>query len=292
MNQSCLATADAANETLRIVIFGAHPDDGEYYTGGTAALWAKRGDAVEIVSMTNGDIGHFAMAGGILARRRAAEVKKASEILGTTSLVLDIHDGELMPTLENRREMTRMIRRWNADIVIGHRPNDYHPDHRSVGVLMQDCAFLVKVPLFCPDTPALPRTPLFLYSHDNFQRPEPFRPNIVVAIDSVIDKKIAALLAMESQFIEGGALGKPDPALHDPTGREEKRRAVAEDFRKLYASIADQYRDRLIEVYGAESGRQVRYAEAFEICEYGYEGTSRQSIFEDVRRCFPFLPTR
>ena len=135
------ATGSAASDgKVRIVVFGAHPDDAEIRAGGVGAMWAEAGHHVQLVSVTNGDIGHFAMAGGALAQRRTAEVKKASEILGTTSLVLDIHDGELEPTLENRRLMTRVIRRWNADIVIGHRPNDYHPDHRYVGVLMQDCA--------------------------------------------------------------------------------------------------------------------------------------------------------
>ena len=141
---------DQADKKLRIVILGAHPDDAEYYSGGTAALWAAGGNHVEMVSVTNGDIGHFAMSGGALAQRRAAEVKMASQILGTSSLVLDNHDGELMPTLENRRTLTQIIRRWDADIVIGHRPSDYHPDHRCVGALMQDCAFMVNVPFFCP----------------------------------------------------------------------------------------------------------------------------------------------
>jgi N-acetylglucosamine malate deacetylase 1 len=289
MTQGCLSTSDAADSKLRIVVFGAHPDDSEYSSGGTAMLWAAGGHHVQLVSMTNGDIGHFAMAGGPLAQRRTAEVKKASEILGTTSLVLDNHDGELMPTLENRCAMTRVIRRWDADVIIGHRPNDYHPDHRYVGALMQDSAFMVGVPFFCPDVPALKKTPMFLYSYDNFQQPAPFRPDVVVAIDSVIDKKMAALLTLESQFIEGGALGKPDPALNTPAGMANKRKAAEESLRKIFASVADQCRDKLIEVYGA-AGRQVRYAEAFEICEYGYEDTSRKGLAEDLQRLFPFVP--
>jgi LmbE family N-acetylglucosaminyl deacetylase len=272
---------------LRVVVFGAHPDDAEIRAGGVGAMWAEAGHHVELVSVTNGDIGHFATAGGPLAQRRAAEVQKASKILGTTSLVLDIHDGELEPTLENRRMLTRIIRRWNADVVIGHRPNDYHPDHRYVGVLMQDCAFMVGVPYFCPDTPPLAKNPLFLYSQDNFQRPNPFRADIVVSIDTVIDKKIDALLALESQFVEGGALGKPNPALKDPVEREKKRGQVREGFRHRFAATADQYRDKLIEVYGRAAGKQVRYAEAFEICEYG-----RSPNAAELRQLFPFFPPK
>ena len=250
-------------------------------------MWAALGHHVQLVSVTNGDIGHFAMAGGALAQRRTAEVAEASKILGTTSTVLDIHDGELMPTLENRRTLTRVIRRWSADIVIGHRPNDYHPDHRYVGVLMQDSAFMVGVPFFCPDVPALKKNPLFLYSQDGFQRPNPFRADIVVAIDSVIEKKIAALTVMESQFVEGGAMGKPNPALSDPAGREKRRQEVRDGFRRRCASTANQYRDKLIEVYGPQAGKQVRYAEAFEICEYG-----RHPSADELRRFFPFFPEK
>ena len=143
------------DEPLRIIVFGAHPDDCELKVGGTAARWAKQGHKVKFVSMTNGDIGHHEMAGGPLAQRRTAEVQKCAEILGIETEVLDIHDGELMPTLENRRTVTRLIREWEADLVLSHRPNDYHPDHRYTGILVQDAAFMVIVPYFCPDVPAL-----------------------------------------------------------------------------------------------------------------------------------------
>lgn len=280
------AAAPRDDGKLRIVVFGAHPDDAEIRAGGVAAMWAQQGHHVQLVSVTNGDIGHFASAGGALAQRRTAEAREASEILGTTSTVLDIHDGELEPTLENRRLLTRVIRRWGADIVIGHRPNDYHPDHRYVGVLMQDCAYMVGVPFFCPDTPPLEKNPLFLYSEDGFQRPNPFRPDLVVSIDAVIDKKVEALAKMESQFIEGGAMGKPNPALADPAEREKKRDAVRESFRRRCAATADRYRDKLVELYG-EAGKQVRYAEAFEICEYG-----RRPNADELRQLFPFLPPK
>src|SRR6478735_2872562 len=108
---------------LRIIVFGAHPDDCELDAGGTAARWAKLGHKVKFVAVTNGDIGHHEMAGAILARRRAAEVKRCAEILGITTEVLDNHDGELMPTLENRKAIVRLIRDWKADVVISPRTN-------------------------------------------------------------------------------------------------------------------------------------------------------------------------
>lgn len=269
---------------LKIIVFGAHPDDCEIRAGGVAALWAKHGHQVKFVSMTNGDIGHWAMAGGPLAQRRTAEVQEAARILGITSEVLDIHDGELLPTLENRRIMTRLIRQWEADIVIGHRPNDYHPDHRYTGVLMQDSAFMVTVPFFCPDVPPLKRNPVFLYSYDTFQRPNPFRPDIVVAIDEVIEQKLDALVAIESQFVEGGALGSAETAPKTEAERQKKREEVREAFRRRFAQIADRCRDKLVELYGPERGKAVKYAEAFEVCEYG-----RQPSKEEILQLFPFF---
>ena len=270
---------------LRVIVFGAHPDDCEIRTGGAAIMWSDLGHHVKFVSATNGDIGHWAMAGGALAQRRNAEVQAAAEILGTTTEVLDIHDGELMPSLENRRTFTRQIRGWNADIVMAHRPNDYHPDHRYTGVLMQDSAYMVAVPFFCPDAAPLKKNPVFLYSYDRFQRPNPFRADVVVAIDDVIERKVDALVLMESQFIEGGALGSADRAPKDDTEREARRAQLREAFKRRFAGTANDCRDKLIELYGKEAGNKVLYAEAFEICEYG-----RQPNKEQLRQLFPFLP--
>ena len=71
---------------LRIIAFGAHPDDAELKASGVAALWAAQGAKVKFVAMTNGDIGHFESAGGPLARRRTAEVQECAKILGRYSL--------------------------------------------------------------------------------------------------------------------------------------------------------------------------------------------------------------
>ena len=273
---------------LRVICFGAHPDDPEIGAGGTAVLWGERGNHVLFVSVTNGDIGHWFEAGGVLANRRYREVQEAAKILGTTTYVWDIHDGELEPNLENRRRFVREIRRWNADVVIGHRPNDYHPDHRYTGVLMQDSAYMVGVPFFCPDVPPLRKTPVFLYSSDSFQKPAPFTADIVVAIDDAVDAKAAALTLMESQFVEGGALGYLNPriaaAMSDTALREELKKEVGERFKRRAAMIADRYRDKLIELYGEEVGKKVRYAEAFEICEYG-----RRPTKEEILKIFPIV---
>ncbi len=272
---------------LRIVCFGAHPDDAEYKSGGTAAMWAEQGHHVLLVSVTNGDIGHWKMSGGALAKRRIAESAEVAKRLGVHSKVLDIHDGELLPTLENRKTICRIIRLWNADIVISHRPWDYHPDHRYTGILVQDAAFMVTVPFFCPDVPHLKKNPVFLYSSDGFKKPYPFEPDVVVAVDSVFDKKVDALTALVSQAFEGGAGGSPErlalvPPASDPKARREW---LYERWSNRQGREADKFREQLIRLYGLELGSKVKFAEAFEICEYGSRPTTQQ-----LKELFPFFP--
>ena len=274
---------------LRIIAFGAHPDDCELREGGAAAKWAAMGHHVKFVSCTNGDIGHWALAGGPLAKRRAAEVKETSKLLGIAHEVLDIHDGELMVTMENRRTICRLIRDWKADVVISHRPNDYHPDHRYVGVLVMDAAYMVTVPFFCPDTPYLTKNPVFLFSEDNFQRPNPFTADIAVAIDDVVEKKLAAVEALHSQFFEGGANGHAGlvPDMNDAEKVAARKKAVREQFSKRFASTATKYRAALETYYGKDEAAKVGFAEAFEICEYG-----RRPAPDEIRKLFPFYAAK
>lgn len=273
----------AADQPLRIIAFGAHPDDCEIQAGGTAAMWAAKGHKVKFVSVTNGDIGHWREAGGTLAKRRLAEVKKAAEILGIEVEVFDIHDGELLPDLESRKKLTIAIREWKADLVLGPRPNDYHPDHRYTGILVQDAAYMVTVPFFCPDVPHLTNNPVFMYYPDRFQKPNPFKPDVVVATDSVIEKRLDALDAMPSQFYEGGANGNESLVPTEPEKKKARAKAVRDGFAGRYSSQANRFRKELTDWYGAEKGKAAKYAEAFEICEYG-----KQPNKEELARLFPF----
>lgn len=270
---------------LRIIAFGAHPDDCELKVAGTAAKWAAAGHHVKFVSVTNGDIGHWKMAGGPLAQRRLREVQQCAKLLGIETEVLDIHDGELIPSLEYRKMITKCIREWKADIVLSHRPNDYHPDHRNVGVLVQDAAYMVTVPFFCPDIPHLTKNPVFLYYEDRFQKPNPFAADIVVAIDDVIDKKLLCVEALESQFYEGGANGGPQlvPDPKDEAAVAKRRQEVRGSFDRRFAATARRFPDALKKWYGDDRGAKVQYAEAFEICEYG-----RMPDKEELGKLFPF----
>jgi LmbE family N-acetylglucosaminyl deacetylase len=278
------ADASAGDGKLRIICFGAHPDDCELQAGGTAALWAARGHRVKFVSVTNGDIGHWRDAGGPLARRRRAETEQADGILGVTTEILDIHDGELLPTLEYRRMITRLIREWKADLVLGPRPNDYHPDHRYTGVLVQDAAYMVTVPHFCPDSPILQKNPVFMYFPDRFQKPNPFKPDVVVDVGPTMEKKLDALGVLVSQFAEGGANGSADLMPSDPEGQKRRHQQVRDDMARRNSSLANRVRKELGEWYGTEKAGQVKYAEAFELCEYGAQPDKKE-----LKRLFPFF---
>jgi N-acetylglucosamine malate deacetylase 1 len=281
---SLLITTAADDGKLHIICFGAHPDDCELQASGAGALWAAQGHHVKFVSVTNGDIGHWREAGGPLAQRRKAEVTKADSSLGIATEVLDIHDGELMPTLENRRMITRLIREWNADVVFSPRPNDYHPDHRYTGILVQDAAYMVTVPFYCPDVPCLKKNPLFMYYTDRFQKPNPSKADVAVDIDSVMEKKLDALAVIESQFLEGGANGNASLIPTDAAKRQERVKVVRYSQNNRFQSIANRFRKELIEWYGPERGAKIKHAEAFEVCEYGTQPTKDQ-----LRKLFPFL---
>lgn len=269
-----------ANEKLRIIMLGAHPDDCDQDAGGTAILFSKMGYAVKFVSVTNGDAGHQTMKGAALAKRRFAEAQEAGKRFGVKYDVLDNHDGQLLPTLDVRLQVIKKIREWNADIVIAPRPNDYHPDHRYTGVLVQDAAYMVAVPNVAPEVPALTKNPVFLYFQDGFQRPNPFRPDIAIDISDVFAQKIHAMDGHTSQMYEWlpwiGHYLQEVPK--DKPGREEwlaKTRAV---------QITPAIRSSLEKWYGAEKAGQVKHAEAFEICEYGMQPDDKEK-----KRLFPML---
>ena len=265
---------------VNVVVIGAHPDDCDIKAGGTAVLFAEAGHNVMFISVTNGDAGHHEKGGGALARIRMAESAEAGSRLGIRYVVLDHHDGELMPHLYIRLELIRLIREWNADVVISHRPNDYHPDHRNASILVQDAAYMVIVPNVAPDTPPLEKNPVFLYMEDRFQRPNPFRPDIAVDISAVLDKKIYAMAAHESQFFEwlpwtAGRLGEV------PSG-EKERLAWLKQTRRSDPTPA--VRETLAKWYGTEKSSAVTASEAFEICEYG-----RRPSDDEIRKLFPML---
>jgi LmbE family N-acetylglucosaminyl deacetylase len=278
---STVALQPTTPRPLNVIAFGAHPDDAELKASGVAALWAANGHKVKFVAMTNGDIGHFSQAGGPLAQRRYKETQECARILGITTDVMDIHDGELVPDLETRKKVARKIREWQADIVMGHRPYDYHPDHRYTGVLLNDAAVVVAAPFFVPDTPPTQGNPIFMHYSDGFEDPKPFSPDLVVDIDASADKKWGCVSAMPSQFADkdswGGRYGR-----NVPEGDAERAAFILAGHQRRAEAVANQYRAKLVELYGQERGSKVKYAEAFALNQYG-----RQVPVAELKKMFP-----
>ncbi len=265
-------------DKIRIIMIGAHPDDCDQGGGGTAILLAKMGYAVKFVSVTNGDAGHQKMKGAPLAKRRFAEAQEAGKRFGVTYDVLDNHDGLLMPTLEVRLQIIKKIREWNADVVIAPRPNDYHPDHRYTGVLVQDAAYMVAVPNIASETPALTKNPVFMYFQDRFQRPNPFRPDVAIDISDIFLAKVHALDAHVSQFYEWLPwIGHYENEV--PKTDREKWLATSESVK-----ITPAVRASLEKWYGKDKAAQIQQAEAFEVCEYGAQPDEAQ-----LKKIFPML---
>ncbi len=257
-----------ANESLRILMIGAHPDDCEVAAGATAALWAAAGHTVRFVSATNGQTGHHVQGGAALAQRRIAEARASAEVLGVESQVLPIPNGEIVPILPYRRMFIQLIREFAPDLILTHRPNDYHPDHRYTSQLVQDSAYLVMIPNNCPETPPLRYNPVVAYLPDSFQKPYPFTPDVVISIDSAVEKKYDALHQHTSQMYEWIPWTRHN--LDEVPADDDARRAWLEAQRIVRdTTLADRFRDQLIARYGQEKGAAVRHAEGFEGCEYG-----------------------
>ncbi|MCL5946885.1 MAG: PIG-L family deacetylase [Chloroflexi bacterium] len=253
---------------LRILAFGAHPDDCDVTCGGTAALWARAGHVVQFVSVTNGDAGHHEIGGAPLAWRRRAEAAAAGKVIGISYLVLDHHDGELEPSLANRREIIGLIRDFRPHLSLSPRPYDYHPDHRYTALLIQDAAYMVTVPNIVAHHAHLPANPVICYVRDHFLKPVPFQPDVAVIIDEVIELKWDMLHCHTSQMYEwlpynGGYLSDV------PAADGDRRRWLAQRRSGRDRALAGSYRDLLISRYGRECGQAAQYAEAFEVSEYG-----------------------
>lgn len=265
-----------------LLVFGAHPDDCEYSAGGLATLYARQGSRVSFVSLTNGDAGHHQVGGGALARRRREEAAAAAAVIGAESLVLDHHDGELLPTLDVRREVIAIIRTFQPDLVLSPRPYDYHPDHRAAALLIQDAAYMVTVPNVVPHVAHLSADPVIMYLGDEFQRPYPFSPEVVVDIDAVVETKLAMLEQHRSQMFEWLPFnrGNEDAVPVDPAAQ---RAWLHHEWDGAWKRMADRFRPLLIDRYGPERGDRVQCAEGYEVCEYGSPLTAAAR-----ERLFPF----
>jgi LmbE family N-acetylglucosaminyl deacetylase len=275
-----------ADQPLRILVIGAHPDDADIKAGGTAARWCALGHTVKLVSLTDGSGGHHLQHGPSLARRRRVEADAAASVIGASYEIVDIPDGALDDRLEYRHKVIRLVRTFRPDLVLTHRATDYHPDHRHAGLLVQDSAYQLTVPSVCPDTPYLSGIPVILYFSDAFRKPCRFEPHVAVDIEDSLDQLIEMLHCHASQFYEwipynAGYLDQVPP---DDLARKDW---LADRLRRRLRPLADRYRDLVLQIYGPERGRLVRYIEAFEVSEFGAPLDTSA-----VARLFPFLPAQ
>ena len=253
----------------KIMFIGAHPDDNEINCGGTAIKLTKAGHTVQFLSATNGQSGHHEKMGHALVKIRGLEAKEAKKRLGIDSyVILDNNDAYLTTDISTREGMMKAIREFGPDYIITHRLCDYHPDHRNTAQLVQDCSYLVMVPNFLPATPVPAVMPVIFYMMDGFKKPIPFDPEIVLDIDDVVEAKLRGLDAHVSQVYEWlpWVGGNPESV---PEGESARFEFLRETYSKRWEAAADKYRDKLIEKYGEARGGKVKYAEAFEACEYG-----------------------
>jgi LmbE family N-acetylglucosaminyl deacetylase len=268
----------------RILVIGAHPDDCEIKAGGTAAQWAKAGHVVRFLAATNGGTGHHAIGGIELVTRRMEEGRNAAKIIGIEFQMMDTTNGDLEPSLTNRKMFMKVIREFKPDLILTHRPNDYHPDHRYTSQLVQDCAYLLTVPNNVPTVPAMRTNPVIAYLSDRFQKPIPLEPDVVVGIDDELETKVDMMHCHVSQFYEWLPFNQQVEE-QCPKGERERREWMKAQRIKYDEETANRYRDKLIELYGKKKGAKIRYAEAFETCEYGSPMTpeTRQALFPFVR---------
>ncbi len=278
------------NEEIRIIAIGAHPDDADIRFGGTAALFAEMGHKVKFLAITSGDAGHQNTGGGALARIRRNEANKAGEILGVEYEVLSNHDAELTPELHIRHDIIRKIREWEADIVVTHRSVDYHPDHRNTAILVQDAAYLVIVPNVVPDTPPLDTNPLFIYVEDHFQKPNPFKKDIAVIIDDVIEKKIDAMSAHNTQMFEWLPWTRGISLEEIPRDSQGKKKFLENELKRRFPekkAFDEEGVQAIRKWYPSSSINRINHVEFFEICEYG-----RQPTDAEITKLFPMLKTK
>lgn len=266
-------------DRLRIMIIGAHPDDAESLAG-LAALYVQDGHKVQCVSVTNGDKGHQTIGEIELANIRRKEAANAGKVINSEYIVMNHHDGELVPSLENRLDVIRQIRKFNPDIIFTHPPDDYHPDHRNTCILVRDATYMVMVPHVAPEVPPMKHNPILLYEYEGNTDPD-----FVIGIDETIDKKIEMFHQHKSQVYDWLPwIGGYEDQV--PEGEEARKQWLKEVRGKKYINIANKYRDKLIEIYGEEKGREIKYAEAFRFSEAGIGGRFGEDQLYDY---FPFL---
>lgn len=273
------------SKNKKVMYIGAHPDDVEFRAIGSAIKFKEQGAQVVVVSISDGSAGHHILKREDLAKRRREEFAKAASLIDAKSIILGAIDGMVTPDLDTRDKLIKLIREEAPDIIFTNRLCDYHPDHRYTAQLVQDASYLLMVPSVVPEVPVLRYVPLIMHWGDQFKEPNEFIPDIVISIDSVLEKKLDMLSCHESQLFEWLPWVDGNIDMVPPKNEAIKRREFLNwMYKKRYNHhIANRFRDKLREKYG-NSCIEIQEAEAFRVCEYGYQPSELElkNIFREL----------
>jgi N-acetylglucosamine malate deacetylase 1 len=269
------------NESPRLLILGAHPDDAEFHAGGLAAMYRQLDRPVKLVSVTAGAAGHHDRSPAELIPLRRAEAAAAGDVIGAAYETWDFPDGSLEATLDVRHRIIREIREFQPDLVLTHRTCDYHPDHRSVGQCVQDASYMVTVPHVVPDVPALRKDPVVAYLPDLFTRPAPLRTDVIVDVTAQMQTVAKMLACHRSQVFEW--LAYHEDILQTVPDDEGEKIAWVQSWAAGHIRLrAERHREELVARCGDVRGREITFIEMFEISEY-----ARQPDADLIRLLFP-----
>jgi LmbE family N-acetylglucosaminyl deacetylase len=269
------------NDKPRLLILGAHPDDAEFCAGGLATRYRQLDRPVKMISVTDGSSGHHQRSPQELIPLRREEAAAAGNVIGATYETWDFPDGRLQTTLKVRDRIIREIREFLPDLVLTHRPCDYHPDHRAVGQCVQDASYMVTVPHIVADVPAMRKDPVVAYMPDLFTRPTPLRCDVIVDIADELPTVSQMLACHRSQVFEW--LAYEEDILETIPDEEDERLKWAQAWiGRHIRTRADRFRDELVACSGSVQGAQIEFIEMFEISEY-----ARQPDTEYLATLFP-----
>ena len=281
---------------MKVLLIGAHQGDMELRCADMVHKYLKLGHEVRFLCVSDGSAGHHILPPKKLKKVRAMEAQKVAKRLGIRYDIWDIADGHIMPDLKTRERVIRYIREYNPDLIFTHRANDYHPDHRAVAQLVQDASYMLIVPNICPDAPSMRFMPVIMFYENPFKIPE-FVADVVVDIDDEIELKLECADYHRSQMYEWlpYTYGEEGPKTREEElewlrginitqdTTDEEINAMTRGYAVAFAKVAARFRKELIEKYGEERGKKVRYAEALMLSEYGTPLTE-----ETKKTLFPF----
>ena len=197
------AADEPTGRPFHVLYLGAHPDDFDYSLSAQAVKLVRAGAKVTAVAFCNGNKGHVDMAPEDLAARRLKEAQAAAKVYGLERYVVnECPDCELDASRAWRERMGRLVRDLAPDMVLTHRPVDYHADHRAVGQVSQDLAYFLGVPHWCADTPVPEKLPFFLYTVDAFTLPRRLRPDLVIDCGDALEIAAKGISCHVSQLFE------------------------------------------------------------------------------------------